>query len=111
MQLWHPSFATEIFTIVLMLNSAVNPMAYAFYKAELCYFILWLPDAVLGLTQLSPPQFLIETYLSVVLVVLNSAVNPVAYAFYKREITKELQKLFRCNRKQNLRNESGARGR
>ena len=113
MKLWQPSLVTEIFTIVLMLNSAVHPMAYAFYKAELraelCYFILWLPDAVLRLTQLSPPQFLIDTY--VLLVVLNSAVNPVAYAFYKREIRKELQKLFRCNRKQNLRNESGARGR
>ena len=73
-----------------------------------CY-LLWVADTVLGLAKLFLPHFLFEIY--IVLVVLNSAVNPVAYAFYKREIKKELDKLFRCNRKQNVRNASGASGR
>ena len=70
---------------------------------------LWVADTVLELPKLFRPHFLFEIF--IVLVVLNSAVNPVAYAFYKREIKKELDKLFRCNRKQDLRNESGASGR
>ena len=68
-------------------------------------YVLLVADYILRLAKLYLPQFLVEAY--VVLMMLNSAVNPMAYAFYKREIKKELRKLFRCNRKQKLR----ARGR
>ena len=72
--------------------------------------LLWVTVTVLGLPKSYQPHvFLIEIY--IVLLILNSAVNPVAYALYKREIKKELDKLFRCNRKQNLRNAYGASGR
>ena len=69
-------------------------------------YLLWVTVTVL---ELPKTHFLIEIYL--VLLVLNSAVNPVAYALYKRGIKTELKKLFRSNRKQNRRNESAARGR
>ena len=36
--------------------------------------------------------------------------NPLAYAFYKRELKTELKRLSRCNRNRNPRSESGARG-
>ena len=69
-----------------------------------CY-LMRVADDVLSVKSYLP-HFLIEIH--GVLAMLHSGVNPVAYAFYKREIKKELDKLFRCNRKQNLRNESAA---
>ena len=38
--------------------------------------------------------------IATLLVIFNSAVNPVAYAFHKREIKRELGRLFRPNRRQ-----------
>ena len=69
-------------------------------------YLPWVAESIFDIAKLRYPNFLIEIY--DVLVTLNSAVNPVAYAFYKREIKTELKKLFRCNRKQNLWNESEA---
>ena len=74
-----------------------------------CYLLL-VADNVLLLAKLRPRFNLIETF--IVMVMLNSAVNPVAYSFYKREIKTELKKLwFRCSRKQKFRNELAGRGR
>ena len=68
-------------------------------------FLPWVADSICILAELRYPNFLTEIY--DFLVTLNSAVNPVAYAFYKREI----KKLFRCSRKENGRKKSAARGR
>ena len=70
-------------------------------------YLLWAAISGLALATLFQPPFLIEIHF--VMVILNSAINPVAYDFYKGEIKKELEKLFRC--KENLGNESGASGR
>ena len=43
------------------------------------------------------------------LVMMNSAANPVAYAFHKREMKRELKQLVRCNGRQPLNNCSEAR--
>ena len=72
-------------------------------------FLPWVADSICILAELRYPNFLTEIY--DFLVTLNSAVNPVAYAFYKREIKTELKKLFRCSRKENGRKKSAARGR
>ena len=74
----------------------------------LVWFLLWAVDTILYSMKIWRPYYVTEIY--IIVIMLNSAVNPIAYAFYKRELTTELKRLFRCNRKQNLRNESGARG-
>ena len=73
-----------------------------------CYLLL-VADHVIHSIKLWHPSFVAEIY--TILLMLNSAVNPLAYAFYKRELKTELEKLFRCNRNRNRRSESAPRGR
>ena len=72
-------------------------------------FLMWAAETAFYLMKIWRPYFVAEV--AIVVLMLNSTVNPIAYAFYKRELKKELEKLFRCNRKQNRRNELAARGR
>ena len=74
----------------------------------LLYYLVWVAGAVHRFAKSLPPELLVEIH--VILLILNSAVNPIAYAFYKRELTTELKRLFRCKRNQNLRDESGGSG-
>ena len=73
-----------------------------------CY-LLKLADNVIHSIKLWHPSFVTE--IQVILLMLNSAVNPIAYAFYKRELKTELKRLFRCNKNRNARSESAPRGR
>ena len=69
-------------------------------------FLLWAVDTILYSMKLWRPYYVIEIY--VILTILNSAVNPIAYAFYKRELRTELKRTF-CSRQYNFLDESGTR--
>ena len=69
--------------------------------------LLWAAETAFYLMKMWRPYFVAEV--GIVVIMLNSAVNPIAYAFYKRELKTELKKLFRCNREEKFRNESGQR--
>ena len=72
-----------------------------------CY--LWYILHVITFIAGSPfPQSVSD--MATLLVIFNSAANPVAYAFHKREIKRELRRLFRrLNRRQHVSANSGAR--
>ena len=71
-------------------------------------FLLWAAENAFYLMKIWRPSFVAEV--GIIALMLNAAVNPIPYAFYKRELKKELEKLFRCNREEKLRNELAARG-
>ena len=71
----------------------------------LLYSLVWVAESVHLLAKSLPPELLVEIH--VILVTLNSVVNPLAYAFYKRKLKTELKRLVRCKRNQNLRIKSG----
>ena len=62
------------------------------YINELCYTVLYqLPDKK---TQPNEVFF----YIMELLYIVNSAVNPVVYAFFKKDIKKSLRNMFHCTR-------------
>ena len=61
-----------------------------------CY-LLWVADVLLHAIEVLSSKFVAD--FNTILMILNSAVNPMAYALYKRELKKELKQLFRCKRK------------
>ena len=64
-------------------------------------------DSILFMVVSNSHRFITDIHETLVL--LNSAVNPVAYAFHKREIKRELKRLVRCNGQQAYKNCSEAR--
>ena len=61
------------------------------YIIEFCYTVIYQLPA-----KKKPNWFLL--YVNLLLYVVNSAVNPVAYAFFKSDIKKSLRSMFCCNR-------------
>ena len=76
------------------------------YLVSYVWYILYMLAVITGQRRLAQHVADITT----LLVIFNSAVNPVAYALHKREIKRELRRLFRRNRRRHeVPTNSGAR--
>ena len=76
-------------------EAAATKMVGVVVAVFLSYYLLFVFIHVLDMTGFEAQKMPIVLIL---LKLLNSAVNPVAYALFKREIRKELKRLFCCGR-------------